>query len=354
MNTNSSPHAAQPPSGPQSDHQNDRQNDPPPPRRPVLLVLLAVVLLLLIVWGFWRASQPPAPYFQGQMEAREINIASKVTARISQVHVTEGQQIQPGDLLIEMDSPEVQAKLAQAQAAQDAAQAVADKARHGARPEEVQMARLNWVRAQAAADLAHTSYQRVQSLFVQGLVSAQKRDEAQTQWKASAAQADAAKAQHAMVAQGARAEDQSAAAAQVRQVDGVVAEVQAAAAETQLRSPVAGEVAQVLAKVGELSPQGVAVVTVVDVRDQWVVLHVREDYLQRFAVGSRFTGQLPALNQQRAEFTVFYVGVLPDFATWRTTRGSQGFDARTFEVRARPAQPMAGVRPGMSVLVEGE
>jgi len=318
-----------------------------------LLVVLGVVVLLLIVWGFWKAAQPPAPYFQGQMEARETDIAPKVTARIRQVLVTEGQQIQAGDLLVEMDSPEVQAKLAQAEAAKDAAQAVADKASNGARPEEVQMARLGWERAQAAANLAKTSYDRVQSLYDQGLVSAQKRDEAQTNWRASAAQAQAARAQYEMAAKGARAEDKNAAAAQARQVDGVIAEVKAAEAETQLRSPVGGEVANVLARVGELSPQGVSVVTVVDLTDQWVIINVREDFLQRFAVGSRFTGKLPALNNQSAEFEVYYLGVLPDFATWRTTRGSQGFDARTFEVRARPAQPIVGARPGMSVLVEG-
>ncbi|WP_370678362.1 HlyD family secretion protein [Comamonas sp. GB3 AK4-5] len=328
----------------------------PAPRKPLPLLVAgaaAVAVLLFILWGFWKAAQPPAPYFQGQMEAQEADIAPKVTARISKLLVTEGQKIQAGDLLLEMDSPEVQAKLAQAQAAKDAAQAVADKANRGARPQEVEMARLNWQRAQAAAELAKTSYDRVQSLFNQGLVAAQKRDEAHTNWRASTAAAQAAQAQYDMAASGARVEDKSAAAAQARQVDGVIAEVKAAEAETQLRSPVAGEVSNVLAKVGELSPQGVSVVTVVDLNDQWVVLNVREDFLQRFAVGSKFSGQLPALGQRSAEFTVYYVGVLPDFATWRATRGSQGFDARTFEVRARPAQPIEGARPGMSVIVEG-
>lgn len=156
-----------------------------------------------------------------------------------------------------------------------------------------------------------------------------------------------------MAASGARQEDRSAAQAQARQVQGVVAEVEAARAETELRSPVGGEVVQVLARQGELSPQGVAVVTVVDLADQWVVLNVREDQLARFAQGSRFTGRLPGLDNREAGFEVYYLGVLPDFATWRATRAGQGFDARTFEVRARPQQPIAGARPGMSVVVEG-
>ena len=102
---------------------------------------------------------------------------------------------------------------------------------------------------------------------------------------------------------------------------------------------------------------GVAVVTVVDLQDQWVVLNVREDQLARFAPGQTFDATLPALtdgdkNARHARFKVFYNAVLPDFATWRATRGGAGFDVRTFEVRARPTEPIAGARPGMSVLVQ--
>lgn len=312
----------------------------------------AIVVLGLLGLGLWRASQPPPEVFQGQMEARETDIAPKVTARISQVLVKEGDQVSVGTLLIRTDSPEVAAKLAQATAAQQAAQAVADKAHNGARPQEVEMARLQWQRAQAAADLAQISFKRVDGLARDGLVAAQKRDEAEANFKASRDQALTAKAQYDMARTGARPEDKAAANAQARQVAGVVAEVEAAKAETELKSPVAGEVAKVLAKVGELSPQGVAVVSVVDLKDQWVVLNVREDRLQRFAMGAEFDALLPALGNKTVRFKVFYSAVLPDFATWRATRAGQGFDARTFEIRARPVAPVEGARPGMSVLVQ--
>jgi HlyD family secretion protein len=278
-------------------------------------------------------------------------VAPKLSARIVEVLVKEGDQITVGATLMRTDSPEVIAKLAQATAAQQAAQAVADKAQNGARPQELEMARLQWLRAQAAADLAQTSFKRVEGLAREGLVADQKRDEADTNFKAARDQALTAKAQYDMARIGARPEDKTAANAQARQLAGVVAEVQAAQAETELKSPVAGEVAKVLAKVGELSPQGVAVVTVVDLKDQWVVLNVREDHLQRFAKDSEFDAVLPALGNQAVRFKVYYSAVLPDFATWRATRAGQGFDARTFEVRARPSTPIEGARPGMSVLV---
>lgn len=321
-------------------------------KKAAITALTAIAVLGLLGYGVWRASQPPPLVFQGQMEARETDIAPKVTARIAQVLVKEGDVITAGTLLMRTDSPEVTAKLAQATAAQQAAQAVADKAQNGARPQEVEMARLQWQRAQAAADLAQVSFKRVDGLARDGLVAAQKRDEAEANFKTSRDQALTAKAQYDMARTGARPEDKAAANAQARQVAGVVAEVEAARAETELKSPVAGEVAKVLAKVGELSPQGVAVVTVVDLKDQFVVLNVREDHLQRFAQNAEFDGVLPALGQQTARFKVFYSAALPDFATWRATRAGQGFDARTFEVKARPLKPIEGARPGMSVLVQ--
>ncbi len=323
----------------------------------LMLTMAGLALAGLVGYGFWRAAQSAPEYFQGQMEATETDIAPKVTGRIGEILVKEGDQIQPGTLLLRIDSPEVRAKAAQAGAAGDAAQAVADKAQNGARREEIQMARMNWQRAQTAADLADVSFKRVDGLASEGLLAAQKRDEAQANATAARDAALAARAQYDMARTGARPEDKAAANAQLRQTKGVIAEVEAARAETELKSPVAGEVAKVLAKLGELSPQGVAVVSVVNLNEQWVVLNVREDKLQRFAMGSEFDATLPALGRpsgdsQRYRFKVYYLGVLPDFATWRATRAGQGFDARTFEVRARPQAPIAGARPGMTVLVQ--
>ena len=320
--------------------------------RKTVLALALLAVAGTIGYGLWRAAVPPAVVLQGQMEAQETDVAPKVAGRIGEVLVREGQQVRSGDALIRMDSPEIEAKVAQAQAARDAASAVARKAANGARPQEVEMARANWQRAQAAADLASKSWQRVDRLAREGLVAAQKRDEAYANFVAARDQARAARAQYDLAVAGARSEDRAAANAQERQVAAVVAEARVAQSEAALSSPVAGEVAKVYAKVGEIAPQGVPVVTVVDLQDQWLVLTVREDRVQRFAIGSQFEGSIPALKQDKVVFKVTASSVLPDFATWRATRSDQGFDMRTFEIKARPLQPIAGVRPGMSVLVQ--
>jgi HlyD family secretion protein len=151
-----------------------------------------------------------------------------------------------------------------------------------------------------------------------------------------------------MAQAGARPEDQAAAAGQARQVAGVVAEVQAAQAETRVHAPAAGEVSKIQIQPGELAPQGFPVVTLVNLADAWAVLPVREDRLADFPPGSRHAVELPAL-RTRAEFVVSSVAVMPDFATWRAARPG-GTDLRTFEVRLRPTAPVAGLRPGMSVV----
>lgn len=323
-------------------------------KKPLLIALLLLVIILIGI-GLWVSSRPAPVILQGQMEAEEVDVAAKVAGRVDTIFVKEGDQIKVGAPIMRLDSPEINAKIKQAKAAREAADAVALKAENGARPQEIEMAKQAWRRAQAAADLAQTSYQRVDNLAREGLLSRQKRDEAYTNYVASRDQASAAKAQYDMALEGARREDIAAANAQAKQVDGVVDEAEVAEMEANLKSPVAGEVSKVIAKKGEITPQGVAIVTVVDLNDQWVILNVREDHIADFALGTEFVGTLPALSKKGAPkevtFKVYASSALPDFATWRATRNSEGFDLKTFEVKARPTQPIVGMRPGMSVLV---
>jgi HlyD family secretion protein len=322
---------------------------PAPPRRHLpLWPVLGVLVLLALGWGVKKAFEPVVLPLQGQVEAQEINVSSKVPGRVGAVKVSLGQAVQAGELLFELNSPEVAAKVEQAQAAQQAAQAVSNKAQAGARPEEVTMAKASWERAQTGERIARTTLDRVQAMADQGVLARQKRDEAEAQWRAAQQQAQAAQAQYQLAQHGARPEDRAAAAAQARQVAGVVSEAEVAQAETQIRAPAAGEVARIQIQPGELAPQGFPVITLVQLADPWVVLAVREDRLQAFQPGSEHRGQVPALAQD-LKLKVSSVAVMPDFATWRAARPG-GTDLRTFEVRLKPVAKTPGLRPGMSVV----
>ncbi len=288
---------------------------------------------------------------QGEVEAAQVDVSAKIPGRVAEVRVDVGQAVKKGDPLARLESPEIHAKLDQASAVRAAAGAQQDKADRGARAEEIRAAESQWQRAEAAATLAKTTAERLERLHRDGVVPAQRRDEAEANGKAARAAADAARAVYDMAVAGARREDREAAAAVVRQAQGAVSEVEAYLGETTLVAPRDGEVSARNVEPGELTAPGYPVITLVDLSDQWVVFNLREDRLAGLSVGDRLAARVPALARE-VELEVTTIAPLADFATWRSTSASGGFDLKTFEVRARPREKVDGLRPGMSAVVD--
>ncbi len=320
--------------------------------RPRWAAPVAAIVVAVVALGLWLAWQPAPGQVQGIVDAREYRVASKVTGRLATVHVREGQAVTAGQLLARIDSPEVAAKEAQVSAAVDAAQSQADKAEAGARRTDITAAEAQWKRAAAAADLARVTFERVDRLARDGVVAGQKRDEARANMIASAEAERAARSQHQAALAGARAEDRRAASAQAAQARGVAAEVAAARAETSIIAPAAGEVGRRLAQPGEIVGAGYPVLLLTEVQAPWVTVTLREDQMDGVRVGRDFTGSVPALGGKAARFRISFMAPAGDYATWRATRQSSGFDIKGFEVRLTPVQNVAGLRPGMSVLFD--
>lgn len=316
----------------------------------VIVVLVLIVLVILGIAQLQRfATAPREQFLQGQMEARRVLVAGKVPGRIERLFVHEGDMVFKDSLIAIISSPEIEAKKMQAQGALGAAKAQANKARNGARSEDITALKAMADRAQDAANLAKNTYDRVQKLFNEGVLPLQKRDEAETQMKATQSAADAAKAQYNQAVAGARSEDKAAANALVMQARGASAEVDAYLEETKIRTPITGEVSLKLAEEGEVVGSGMPVIAVTDLDDSWAVFHLREDYLKNVSKGKKFVLQIPALDRE-VEMEVSYIASVGDYATWRSSKESGGFDLKTFEVRMRPTVKVENLRPGMSVL----
>lgn len=319
--------------------------------RMILFVAGGVAVVVFLAIGLWLSFRPRPVVLEGEVEVTEIDVAAKLPGRVKTVAVRLGQTVRQGELLFTLSSPEVEAKLTQAKAAQDAAGAVRRKADAGARSQEVRAAWQQFTRAQAAAELATVTLQRMERLLTEGVVPQQRRDEVAAQAKAAVAASDAAKAMAEMADEGARQEDKEAAAAVEAQAGGAVSEVEAHLAETRIHAPAHGEVAGLLIDAGEIAPAGFPVITLAQLSDLWVVLQVREDLLAEIGIGTELRATVPALGNREVRLKVDYLAALGAFATWRATSASSGFDLKTFEVRARPVQPVNGLRPGMTVLV---
>ena len=316
-------------------------------------IFAIVVLVALMVAAILQlqefATKPKDKYLQGQMEARRVLVAGKVPGRIEKLLVREGQTVKKNALVAVINSPEIEAKKMQAQGALGAAKAQANKAKNGARSEDVKALKAMAARAQDAANLAKSTYERVQKLYNEGVLPLQKRDEAETQMKASQGAADAARAQYEMALAGARDEDKEAAEALVKQAEGANAEVNAYLEETKIKSPIAGEVTLKVVEEGEVVGAGMPVIAVTDLKDAWAVFHLREDFLKNVTKGKTFVLPVPALNAA-VEMEVSYIAPVGDYATWKSSKESGGFDLKTFEVRLRPTVEVENLRPGMSVL----
>ncbi|MBS5907665.1 MAG: biotin/lipoyl-binding protein, partial [Dysgonomonas mossii] len=174
------------------------------------ILIFAAVIILVGLYGFFFLNQEDN-IIQGEADVTEVRISSKVPGRIAKYMVDEGSYVKKGDTLAILSIPDIDAKLAQANAAQQGAAAQNQKAIKGARVEQIQGAYEMWQKAKVGTDIAQKSYKRVQNLFDKGVVTAQKRDEAEAQYNASVATEKAAKSQYDMAVNGAEKEDKEAA-----------------------------------------------------------------------------------------------------------------------------------------------
>ena len=310
---------------------------------------IAVVIIVALI-GFLALDRNP-DIIQGQVEVTEYRVSSKVPGRILELRVSEGDYVKAGDTLAILDAPEVRAKMEQARGAESAAAALELKAQNGARKEQIQGAYSVLQQAKAGFEIAEKSYQRIQRLYDEGVMSAQKRDEVYANYKAMEAQMKAAQSQYDMAVNGARMEDKLAAAAQVDRAKGAVQEVNSYIHETVQIAQKEGEVANIYPKVGELVGTGSPIMSIAVMDDMWGTFNVREDQLNGMQVGSEFTVFVPAFNKE-IKMKVYYLKDQGSYAVWKATKANGQYDLKTFEVKARPVEKLDGLRPGMSLIIK--
>lgn len=314
-----------------------------------IIALLAIVIFVAIAG--YIVSRPEPPVIQGQAEATEYRVSGKVPGRIEQFYASEGDFVRKGDTLVKIDSPEVKARLAQAKAARSAAEAQKAKALAGTRQEQIAGAYELWQQALVNEDIMRKSFERVERLYGQNVISAQKYDEAKARYDAAKASSAAAESQYTMALNGAREEDKAAAIALVDKAEAALMEVESYLDELYLVSPADGVVSARFPKAGELVGQGSPVMAVTDLDDAWFTFNIREDMLQGLRTGDVLEVMVPALGDNIYKTEVTYISVLESYATWRATQDTGGYDARTFEVRSIPRVHIDGLRPGMTAIV---
>ena len=315
-----------------------------------LFALIAVTVIIFIIGLILNKPEPII--IQGEADAPEVRVSGKIPGRISMFLVDEGNYVHAGDTLVIVESPELNAKMEQATAAEQAAQAQNKKAKKGARRELIMGAYEMYQKSLVGVDITKKSFDRVQRLFDKGVVPAQKRDEAEAMYKAAVATANAAKSQYEMAKNGAEQEDKEAALALVDRARGAVNEVKSYMNETTLIAPSDGEISEIYPNRGELVGTGAPIMSIVDLSKIHFNFNVREDLLANIKMGTILKVKIPALNNKVIDVKVNYIKAMASYATWKATKTTGQFDVKTFEVRAEPTKTVDDLRPGMTALIE--
>ncbi|WP_423187217.1 HlyD family secretion protein [Alishewanella sp. d11] len=317
----------------------------------ISLTLIALFIIVSIFSLFWQMYQPQPIQLQGQIEAKQHMVSSKIPGRVATIYVRKGEWIAAGSSVFQINSPELEAKLTQVNAIETISQALVQALDKGTREESIAAARSEFEKAAAAALLAKTTYQRIKSLAEEGLVARQRADEAFTLWQVAEKTRETAAQILQLAETGPRTEAKTAAQGAEAVTSSLRDEITTLLADTLAKAHVSGTVSNILLNEGELAPMGFPVVMLTDMEDAWALFNVREDLLHQFAEGTEFSLFIPALKQS-AKFRVSHIAVLGDFATWRATTPGKGFDMRTFEVEMRPTEPITGLRSGLSIILE--
>lgn len=311
------------------------------------------IIVLVAVAGFF-ILQPEDEIIMGQAEAEELRISGKVPGRIVKYNVEVGDQVHAGDTLVLIPSPEVAAKLEQAEALRQAASAQRERAEKGASNNTVQTAYELWQKAKANRELAEKTYNRIQKLYKEGVVSAQRRDEADATLRSMKASEKTAYTQYQRSKETISDENQAIFDAFVNYSLGTLAEVHSYEKEGALISPTDGEISEIFPKVGELVGQGAPIMNIINLDNMSVIFNVREDLLSQFKMGDTISAFVPALDNDTIGLRITHLKDMGTYAVWKATKATGQYDIKTFEVRTRPIEKVEGLRPGMSVILKLE
>ncbi len=318
-------------------------------KRSLILLLLALLSTAAAVgWQQWRGAAVDTALVEdtpiahaivvsGRVQApNRVEIGSVVTGRVSRVLVTEGDRVQPGQPLIQLETDELKASLAQALAAEATARTRLAAVGELSLPQAADSV----AQAEAQLKFAESDYQRQRALRDQGFISDARLDDAERQLAVARSQATTARTQRkAQSASGVGARE-----AEVRLAEAVAARelAQARLAQSVIRASVAGTVLVRTVEPGDIVTSTRRLLVLASSGETRLTAQIDEKNLPYLREGSRAIASSDAFPDQRFEAQLYYVSPGID-----TARGS-------VEARFRIAQPPEYLRADMTVSIDIE
>jgi HlyD family secretion protein len=314
-----------------------------------LRAIVGLCALVALAALLWFATRPPPLVVQGEVSTDRVDISPRVGGRVAKLNVDVGDLVKPGEVIAELESPQLTASLHMAEAA--LAVSKADLVRvNSTRPETIDAEKAELAAANADVTLYQEESARQAKLISTGASTQAQVDQASRNLDAAIRKKEAADANLRLAVAGSSQEEKALAATQVEQARSSLNQQQVDVTELTIHAPISGQVTTRVAELGENFSAGAPLFSIVDIDHPWFTFNLREDLLKGLKVGDHFAVTVPALGPDKVEVKVTVINAQGQYATWRATRATGDFDLRTFEVRVEPVAVLAGLRPGMSVI----
>lgn len=309
------------------------------------LALVAAGALLYVM----RHSAPPAAIV-GVVRATEVSVEPEVAGQLQSIAVEKGATVRAGDILARLSAVELTAQADQARAALASATANRNNVYAGVRREQVDSLKAAIAKASARLDFVQAQLTRTSTLARQSFESQQSLDQAENDVASARAGVAEAQANYDAAVAGPTREERAIADAQVQAAAAAVTVLERRLDKMVLRAPADGVVSVIAAEVGENVRAGQPILMVQAAGRQWLSFNVREDHLDRLAMGE--TADVMRHGTGVATKAVITeLRPLGVFATWQAERVIGDHDRNTLRLRLDPKGEMAGLEPGMTVWI---
>ncbi|QKN82658.1 secretion protein HlyD [Scandinavium goeteborgense] len=256
-------------------------------KKPIVVILAVIIIIAAIAGGtlWYQSRQDTGLTLYGNVDIRTVNMSFRVGGRLQALQVDEGDAVQKGQTLGEIDHAPYQNALMQAKANVAAAQAKYDLLLAGYRDEEIAQTAAAVRQAKAAYDYAQNFYQRQQGLWKSRTISANDLENARSSRDQAQATLKSAQDKLSQYHAGNRPQEIAQAKASLEQAQAQLAQSQLDLQDTTLLAPSDGTILTRAVEPGSMLNAGSTVLTLSLTRPVWVRAYVDESNLNRAKPG---------------------------------------------------------------------
>ncbi len=314
-----------------------------------MIILLILGSMGLAWWQHREASGAKSELnLYGNIDIREVDLAINASERIAKVLFWEGDKVQRGQLMAELEMERFQAEVDRLKGEMAAQRALVEKLENGSRPQEIRQARDQLEEVRAQETIAWLTYKRLKRLLPRKLVSKEEVDNARAAAEAATARRKAAEEVLSLAIEGPRKEDITAAKAQLTALRAQLALAEHDLEDARLYAPADGIIRDRILEPGDMATPQRPIYTLALTDPLWARVYVSEPDLGKIRPGMVAQITTDSFPGKHYRGWVGYISPTAEF-TPKTVQTEELRTHLVYQVRVYACNPQGELRLGMPI-----